>query len=558
MQNVSTLLEQIFKNEDINVKLWESLNYILQKNNEEIINFCNIIISKINSGNKPEILLALNLVDFTVDYGKQLLWEKIDSKDFLSCIIDKIQNNKDPDLQSVCLYLINKLAEKFKNYPSLQNCVKLQHNLKRNRVNFPQSLKHSYMDILNKSKTNISNNNINNNINNINHINIHNTHFVPNAHINLNKEFKNRKYSGIPIKPENYINNINLDLKPDNFHEKYRRLISKINEIIQLIQEINVLIYKNFNCKYNEKLKNLCEKLTSDKNKLINCINNPKLLDEQKLMSISLTLVEDINMTLDRYEKSKKGENPGPFSTSFLRDNNPYINKPKINICKTFIPEFNHNHNMNELDLGESLQTVDLNDENHIMENSLNIMFGKIEKSEVVDLNKNQNQHSSKNINYFNEMSQYSNSEDVFNHNRNLSDKNLSFLNNSNVMIIGNRIINNNINNSNNNFNNNSLANKNFLGNIGNKGIYNNFLLNNNNIQSNNNISNKNNLYNTQIIPKNHILNRNNVINRNNINNGNNINNRNNNQQINNYNDKYNNTSKTQFYSNHINLNNKI
>ena len=43
MQNVSTLIELIFKDKEENVNLWESLNDILQKNNKEIINFCSKI-----------------------------------------------------------------------------------------------------------------------------------------------------------------------------------------------------------------------------------------------------------------------------------------------------------------------------------------------------------------------------------------------------------------------------------------------------------------------------------------------------------------------------------
>ena len=95
MQNVSTLIELIFKDKEENVNLWESLNDILQKNNKEIINFCNIIKNKINSGIKADILLAVNLVDFAVDFGKMVLWEQIDSKDFLKCIINIIQTNPD-------------------------------------------------------------------------------------------------------------------------------------------------------------------------------------------------------------------------------------------------------------------------------------------------------------------------------------------------------------------------------------------------------------------------------------------------------------------------------
>ena len=126
MQNMSELIELIFKDKENNVNLWESLNYILQNNKEEINNFCNIIKSIINSKDKSNILLALNILDFAVDFGHELLWQKIDSNDFLSCIINIIKKNQDPDLQSVCLYLINKLL----NLYFYKYCCKSLLNLK--------------------------------------------------------------------------------------------------------------------------------------------------------------------------------------------------------------------------------------------------------------------------------------------------------------------------------------------------------------------------------------------------------------------------------------------
>ena len=535
MQNMSELIELIFKDKENNVNLWESLNYILQNNKEEINNFCNIIKSKINSKDKSNILLALNILDFAVDFGHELLWQKIDSNDFLSCIINIIKKNQDPDLQSVCLYLINKLAEKFKAFPSLQNCVNLQKNLKRSQIKFPQSIKHSYVDILHNDKTNVKNtNNLNNNINN--NFNINKTYFNP-THKIVNTEINLTRKSRIASNPENYLNNISLKLNQNNYHKKYTRLINKLVELAKLIQEMNILINKNINRQNNEPLKNLYEKLNLGKNKVVISIQDPKFEDE-KLMSITLAIVEDINMTINRYEKSIKGENPGPFYSSFSRDNNPYFYKNKIDINKTFNFGANNKNKINELDLGESVKTVYLNKgDNNIMENSLNVMFGKVEKSEVIDTNKSQGQNNNESMNFFNSMSHVSNNGD-FNNNENMSDKKFNILNNSNVMIIGNKIINNNINN-NKYFNNNSLVNKNFVGNRGSKGIFNNFLLNNNKEKiQNNNINNYNNLYNTQIISTN------------NINNNNNI-------QYNFSNNNSKNISKTQYFTNHPNLNNK-
>ena len=539
MQNVSTLIELIFKDKEENVNLWESLNDILQKNNKEIINFCNIIKNKINSGIKADILLAVNLVDFAVDFGKMVLWEQIDSKDFLKCIINIIQTNPDQELKSVCLYLINKLADKFGKFPSIQNCVNIHNSLKASNVNFPNSLKHSYRDIL-QSKYN-GNNNMNNNV--------------------------------------------------------YEKLKKKLNEITQRIQQMNILIDKNENSKYNDNLKNLFTKLESDKNKLIELIQGQKLTDE-KLMKKCIEIVDNINSTFERYKKPKKGENPVPFLPSFTRNNNPYNNqgKNKIDMNKTFTFGENPRKMKKKINLGNTLQnTVFLNDgENgkNIMENSLNVMFGKMEESKVLEPAKNINQNNNESMHFFNQMSQFSQNGDEFNNNINnkinnnannksFSDKNLNFLDNSNIMIIGNRIINNNINN-NNNFANNSLVNQNFIEKQGSKEIFNNFLINkknlpdnktcinnnkHNNLHSNPNNNMHNNIYTTINNNKNNNINNikhnniNNNFNNNMKNNMNNIQNINNNEHTNADNNKHkkiNNNINNNIKNNINNINNNV
>ena len=581
MQNVSTLLELIFKDKEKNIKLWMPLVNILENNNkDEIINFCNIMKNKINGENKPDILLALNLVDLAVDLDKMIIWERIDSKNFLSCIINILNHNHDIDIQSVCKYLIKKLAEKFKNYPSLPNCSNIFKNLKKSKVNFPDSIKHSYINIeeskinnLNKSYTSNNVNNINNNINHIQN-NLYHT------------EYKDLRQSRIPTNPENYLSIINLN--PKNYQKKNERLINILNELLNLIQKTNILINNNVSCKNNEEISNSCGRLKISKQTLIKIINNQKYEDGD-LISKILLIIEDINMTIERSEKSKKGKDPGPFLTSFTRDNNPNAIKNKIDINKTFNFGDNHKNKLDDINLGESYQTVILNDDgngNNILENSLNAKFGQIQKSEVIDPKKIQNLNQSNNgsIHVFNSMSQFSDNGDDNNINnsinsnniQNLIGKNMDILNSSNVMIIGNKIINNKKNINIDLLNNNKLTSKNYFENKGNKNIN----INNGNIQQNktninnntiynnmnrniniNNIQqNNNNIYYTQINP--HYTNNSNKYNNKNIkinyiNNPKNISNIRTNNNYNNPHINRNFLSKTQYVINHANFNNK-
>ena len=527
MQNVSNLIDLIFKDKEKNVTLWETLKNILNKNKDQIIIFCNTMKNIINSGKKEDILYALNLIDFEVDNSSINLWEKIDSKDFLSAIVKIITNNPDKDLQSVSLYLINKLAHKFQNIPKLKNSINIFQSLKKNNVNFPNSLKYSYRNILEKSKTSIYSNN-NHNHNPIN----------SSQKRNSSTQYLVTKKSRIPSKPEDYITNINLHLNENNFKHKYKRLVKKLEELTLLIQEINIIIEQGRNNNNNQKLKDSCEKLKKGQLRIIECIEGNKLEDE-KLMSICINVNEDIIMTFERYERFLKGDNPGPFLTSFSRNNNPYSNQNKNKENKTVVIGENHSNKFDEVNLGETMKSIYPN--GGILENSLNVMFGNMEKSEVI--NDSQNNKIDENKHFFNEMSHVSNNgKFVNNQNEPIANNNLDFFNNSNVMIIGNKIINKDINNNNNKFNNNNFINQNFLEKQGNRKIYNNFLLNNN-INNYNHPSNNNNniLCNTQIKPNNN-LNNNLYIN--------------NNMKNNNSTHNHTNVSKTHLIYNPYNLNN--
>jgi hypothetical protein len=391
-------------------------------------------------------------------------------------------------------------------------------------------LNYSYKTYLNKSKTlNYSNQkqysfnkNYQNNQNNQNK--------------NSNNEYQITKKSRIPSKPEDYITNINLHLNENNFKHKHKRLVNKLEELTILIQEINVAIEQNKNINNNQNLKNSCEKLKKGQLQIIDCIVGNKLEDE-KLMSICININEDIIMTFDRYSRYLKGENPGPFLTSFSRNNNPYSNPKKIKENKTFVIGQNKSNKFKEIDFGESLQSKG------ILENSLNVMFGNMEKSEVI--NSQQNNNIDENKHFFNEMSHISNNgKFINNQNEPLPNSKIDFFNNSNVMIIGNKIINNDITNNNRKFNNNSFINQNFIENKGNQNIYNNFLLNNNKNNFNNPHNNvNNNIFNTQIKPNNNPNNNKNI--NNNIKNNNSNNNHN-----------HNNIYKKHFIKNPYNLNN--
>ena len=479
MSTIYSLLESIFQTNGSNSKLWDDLKNIIKNKNEEIESFCFLIKNRINKGNKSDILLSLNILDFAVDSGRMLLWTKIDSSNFLSCIINILKTRLDEDLQSVALYLIQKWAIKFKDYPSIQNCYNTYNTLKKNNINFPNNIKITYKNYLNKN-TNNNKNYIDNNdiVNKINNNKILMRSQTESKNISIRK-------SRIPSNPYDYLKNINLDLNSSSYEKKYTRLVNKLYDWTHLIQEINVLINNNKHGKNNTKLKSLCDDLKRGNEQLIETIEGPKLKDE-KLMEISLNVSEDIIMTLDRYERSKSGMDPGPFLTSFLRDDNPYFNKGlnPFSINKVYDPDAlkllsqNPQENIKKLGFGDTIKTRYAFDEvgNLNINNShssLNGLFGEIDESKALNMSKANNINN----NYFTTMSNsninmslqnttnnpetnnaYPNYSQFSNMNKNVNDSNIKIIQNSskgtkNEEVLRSNIVSNDIYGKNNNIN---------------------------------------------------------------------------------------------------------
>ena len=447
MSQVYNLLNLIFEQKGANSQVWESLKNVLQNQSNEIEPFCFLIKNRINSGNNADILLALNILDYAVDYGRLLLWETIDKKNFLESIINILKSKPDIKLHNTSLYLIQKWSLKFKNYPSIRNC-KNAYNALKNTISFPINISNSYLNYI--SQNNLMNNNINNNMNNNinnnftfgnsnnnnmnnNNNNIMNMNFNNNMNNinydlnninNINNKIINNKnieknhlinknplrLSRVPSNPSDYIDNIHLDLNVNNYPKKYHRLLVKLYEWTHSIQEINVLIDNNINFQNNIQLNKLCADLKNGNDQLIRTIQGSKLKDE-KLMEISLNVSEDILMTLDRYEKSKKMQSPGPFLTSFLRDDNPNKkNETKLTgIEKNDFKDKDPREKIKYLGFGDSINTKYIEEDNNNIDfNNSNInlsgLFDKSNKTMKLDMSQNTNVNDNNN-NMFTSMS---------------------------------------------------------------------------------------------------------------------------------------------------------
>jgi len=477
---VIPLLEVIFKNKRGTSELWKAVSELLQKKEQEISVFSTYIKHKINSYDKENSLLALDLLDFCMDSGDVLLWSYIGSKEFLSSLVTNLKTRDDTEIQSKILFLIEKWGNKFSNCSSeLGNFQNVYMLLKRKNVSFPNNMQSNYNKYV---KYNNTNNNFNNNNFNNNYINNNN---------NINKV--NKKETD----PENYLRDINLDLNTSSYEKKYKKLVNKLYDWTHAIHEVNVLINKNYNGINNNKIADLVKDLSRGNKQLLETIESGKLKDET-LMKISLCVTSDIDMTIKRWSKNKNGIFPNPFISSF----------------------FQNDSNMNENDYQDNNNNFNYNNNNN-QNNDVDLMnFYNVNNStKYINKNnfgKNNNNNNNNKGNSFNLLIDFNcdsapaplqNNQNSFNNNKslNLSDKNfnnfMDFVNKTeqnqnynNILFKSNNNFNNNFNNNyNNNFNNNlNTINVSQSYNLMNKMNFNN--MNNNNAKYNeyNNMENNN------------------------------------------------------------------
>ena len=113
------LLEIVFKNSGGTSDIWKAISELLHNKENEISVFCPYIKNKINSYNKETSILALTLLDFCVDDGRMPLWSALNTKNFLSSLVNSLKTREETDIQNMILYLIQKWGKKFKGNDEL-------------------------------------------------------------------------------------------------------------------------------------------------------------------------------------------------------------------------------------------------------------------------------------------------------------------------------------------------------------------------------------------------------------------------------------------------------
>ena len=445
MSQLITILDSIFKTNGGTTRQWRNANEILLTHTEEVKKYCAYMKNKIRDLNKNIQLLALDFLDYSIDDGKIPLWTQVGSKEFLTSLVNIYKTRNDQEVQIKILYLIKKWANKFQKYNTIiPNFTSTYENLKNNDVEFPDDIENTYEKYLGNDNegNNKSNNNKYNNINNL-----------------------------VSSENKNYVKKINLDLRTTSYERKYKRLVNKLDDWTQQIQDANVLMDMANENGFDDELRGICNDLETGKTQLIDTIESGKLKDE-KLMQISLGVQDDIEMTLKRWNDVKNGKKPQSFKSSFLNEKNNNdngFNKNKDNMG-------NNKQNKGGFDLLGF--DDDFGGNNNNIGNNNNNMLGN-DLFDVFSGNNNSNNNMG-NTNNFN-----NNNQNMGNNNDNNQNNNLNFFGNNNGQ--NNQNLNNiNFFDNNNNLNNNQQNNQN---------NNNNFFGNNNINQNNQNNGNNNDLY---------------------------------------------------------------
>ena len=448
MSQLITILDSIFKANGGTTRQWRNANEILLTHTEEVKKYCAYMKNKIRDLNKNIQLLALDFLDYSIDDGKIPLWTHVGSKEFLTSLVNIYKTRNDQEVQIKILYLIKKWANKFQKYNTIiPNFTLTYENLKNNDVEFPDDIESTYEKYLGNDNegNNKSNNNKYNNINNL-----------------------------VSSENKNYVKKINLDLRTTSYERKYKRLVNKLDDWTQQIQDANVLMDMANENGFDDELRGICNDLETGKTQLIDTIESGKLKDE-KLMQISLGVQDDIEMTLKRWNDVKNGKKPQSFKSSFLNEKNNNdngFNKNNDNMG-------NNKQNKGGFDLLGFDDDFGGNNNNSGNNNSNNNNMLGNDLFDVFSGNNNNNNNMG-NTNNFN-----NNNQNMGNNNNNNQNNNLNFFGNNNGQ--NNQNLNNiNFFDNNNNLNNNQQNNQN---------NNNNFFGNNNINQNNQNNGNNNDLY---------------------------------------------------------------
>lgn len=296
------------------------------------------------------------------------LWTQVSSKEFLTTLINLLKTRDSPEVSAKILFLIEKWGKKFEKYQEiLPNFTEVYKGLKSSNVFFPDNIHSTYARYLMSNEE-------------IEEYNNDRTHY--NNNYNANED-----YIKSPINPSfsiSYSQSIKADLRQSSYEKKYHKLVDKLVEWINSIEVLNEKVDKPGG-RVDDTMKSIATSLRHGNKQLVDTISSEKLKDEN-LMKISLSVAEDVNRTLKRYDILVKGRKPEPFLSYFVESNAKNSESTSSSTRKEPIANANMNMN-NPFDIFEGFDANNISDNNS---NQLN-QFGQ-QKTQMNTSNQKNNE----------------------------------------------------------------------------------------------------------------------------------------------------------------------
>jgi hypothetical protein len=330
--------------------------------------------------NQEVQLLALDVLDFLMDQGKIPVWTQIAAKNFLVQLINIVKTRDAPEVQAMILYLIKKWGLKFESYKEiLPNFSEFYKALKNSNVTFPDEIQGGYQKYIGQEMPSENYENIQNieKIENIENDNFEQTHQVQN---------------------ESY------DLNPNNYDKKYHKVLDKLSVWVENIILANDIIDNTeVGSQVDDGLIPVVDNLRSAENELVIYIQEK--VKNEKLLGIMLSINDDINKTITRYDTIRARRKPEKFVSNGIRQKVEVIPKNKNNNFDLFSPNIadpqtnnknnnNNNKNKSQADLFDIFNTspVQVNNQvsSNIQNNNTNDIFNFVPQNQF-SMNNNNN-----------------------------------------------------------------------------------------------------------------------------------------------------------------------
>ena len=365
MSKSQTFLKEIIETNEQKQLSWQNLLSCLTTIPEEIPNFTSLYIKELQMQGSCQKLTLLDVIDYLMDHANDDFRKACSSKRFIVPFSEILKVTNDDFIVDYILSLLKKWGTNKDYKTKFVNFEKIYNNLLKNKIEFPENFQLRYNVIFERERImeremeKKMKGDFNNNKSNVfcaveSKINegIEINEFEQQGNVSINKDINNNAYSQIL---QNYLisNNENTQININNKREiiqssliediknsninianklDYADTVKKViqsnipsnsytHDINKLFDYVDNISLSNQMMDVNDKLNNdiikqVINELSKAYNVLMEKISSDKITNE-KLFFYTITITEDINQTISRWNVYSTGKSPEPFVSSF-------------------------------------------------------------------------------------------------------------------------------------------------------------------------------------------------------------------------------------------------